>query len=441
MQDDATLLRRYAAERADDAFADLVRRHLDLVYSAALRQVGGDAHLAQDVAQTVFADLARKAGQLARHPVLAGWLYSSTNYAAAKAVRTEQRRRRREHEAGAMNELLHDSAGDEVWAQVRPTLDAAMQGLRAADRDAILLRFFEGRSFAAIGAQLRLSENAARMRVERALEKLRAQLARRGVGSTAAALGAVLATHGVAAAPAGGAAAITTATLAGLAMGGGGTTVLTLMTANKLPLALAATVLIGGGGALVVQQRDQDALREEIAALHTESGEAARLRVANATLAREAAQVEALQRTAEGLPTLRTEAAALRANAARAASPSSPRAADPSSPTVSASGEPTYAYGQLDQPPRPTFRKAPTYPLELRGIPGSVKLNIVVGADGRVHEVAATESSDAVFTTAAIEAVKQWTFEPGRKDGKTVATRLTLPMLFTIKDDDRGDWF
>ena len=92
---DSELLRRFAAEHADDAFAELVRRRIGLVYSAALRQVGGDAHRAEDIAQEVFIDLARKARSLARHPALIGWLYTSTHFAAAKSNRTEQRRSRR----------------------------------------------------------------------------------------------------------------------------------------------------------------------------------------------------------------------------------------------------------------------------------------------------------------------------------------------------------
>src|SRR5215475_8388057 len=106
---DGELLRRYAQAKCEDSFGELVRRHLDLVYSAALRQVNGDAYLAQDVAQTVFADLARKAVSLADRPALAPWLYTSTHFAAAKAVRTERRRSAREQEAHAMKELLHET--------------------------------------------------------------------------------------------------------------------------------------------------------------------------------------------------------------------------------------------------------------------------------------------------------------------------------------------
>src|SRR5688572_22910088 len=102
MLDDAELLRRYASDRAEAAFAELVRRHLPFVYAAALRQVGGDDSLAQDVAQIVFSDLARKASELTRHRVLLGWLFTSTRYTAGKIVRGEQRRRAREREAHTM---------------------------------------------------------------------------------------------------------------------------------------------------------------------------------------------------------------------------------------------------------------------------------------------------------------------------------------------------
>ena len=144
MNDDAELLRRYAVERSEADFAEVVSRHLDLVYSTALRLVGGDAHLAQDVTQTVFADLARKARSLSGCRVLSGWLYQATRFAAAKTVRTERRRTLREQEAVAMQEPSCDAN----WEQLRPVLDEAMGRLGAKDRDAILLRFAEGGGFA-----------------------------------------------------------------------------------------------------------------------------------------------------------------------------------------------------------------------------------------------------------------------------------------------------
>src|SRR5687767_9852564 len=123
MPDDAELLRRYAESRSEDAFAELVGRRIDLVYSIALRQVGGDAHLARDAAQRVFSDLARKAAVLSHRPVLSGWLYQSTRFAANDLVRTERRRRVREQEAQAMHELTHNSARDAEWQKIRPVID------------------------------------------------------------------------------------------------------------------------------------------------------------------------------------------------------------------------------------------------------------------------------------------------------------------------------
>ena len=218
MNDSRELLRRYVAERSEPAFTELVQRHIDLVYSAALRQVGGEAPAAQDVTQAVFTDLARKAARLTRHTSLTGWLYTSTRYLAAKARRAEQRRRAREQHAHTMNQLLQSTGPDPAWDELRPVLDDVMHELSAADREAVLLRFFERRPLAEIGTRLGLSENAARMRVDRALDKLRAALAKRGVTSTATALAAVLADEAVSAAPVGLAATVShTAFAAGAA--------------------------------------------------------------------------------------------------------------------------------------------------------------------------------------------------------------------------------
>jgi RNA polymerase sigma factor (sigma-70 family) len=211
---DAELLRRYVDERSQEAFTTLVTGRFDLVYSAALRQVGGDSHRAQDVAQTVFADLARKAPALRGHPSLIGWFYTSTHFAAAKVVRTEQRRRVREAEAQTMHDLNSAPSADAVWLQIRPALDRAILTLAEQDRQALLLRFFDGRSLAEVGRELGVGEDAAQKRVERALERLRGLLARHGLTSTTAVLGAALANQAVAAAPAGLAAAVAGGALA-----------------------------------------------------------------------------------------------------------------------------------------------------------------------------------------------------------------------------------
>jgi RNA polymerase sigma factor (sigma-70 family) len=215
MDNDAQLLRRFVEEGSEAAFTELVRRHIDTVYSAALRRVGGDAHRAADVTQQVFIALARQAPQLVRHTVLSGWLHSATRNLSVNAIVAEQRRRAREVAAVALAGADHEPAP--AWEQVRPVLDAAIDELPVADRSAIVLRFLERRPFAEIGSLLNLSADAARMRTERALEKLRAVLARQGITSTAAALGALVSAQAGGAAPSGLAASVTPAALAGTA--------------------------------------------------------------------------------------------------------------------------------------------------------------------------------------------------------------------------------
>ncbi|MBE2214257.1 MAG: sigma-70 family RNA polymerase sigma factor [Opitutaceae bacterium] len=258
--DDAELLRRHLADPNSDAFAQLVARHIDRIYGVALRQVGGDTHLAQDVTQRVFADLARKAPSLADRPTLGGWLYRSTQFAGSEVVRTERRRRAREQEAYAMQDI-HDDNDPQAsisWNALGPVLDEVMAGLNDRDRDAVAMRFFENRAFVAIGAALHTSEDAARMRVDRALEKMRTLLARRGITCTAAALGGVLAAPGLVAAPSGLAASITTSALtasAGAVAGVGAGTVVHLMSSTKLVTGLAAAIVVLAVGTATYETR------------------------------------------------------------------------------------------------------------------------------------------------------------------------------------------
>jgi RNA polymerase sigma factor (sigma-70 family) len=272
MTPDSELLRRFAKTNSEDAFAELVKRHVNLVYSAALRQVNSDAHLAKDVAQTVFTDLARKAGSLSRRETLTGWLYTSAHFAAAKIVRTENRRRDREEKF--MREPINESrtgfqpvssAPETDRNMIRPALDDAMHELKETDREAVLLRYFENRQFAEVGAKLGLNENAARMRVERALEKLRTIFAKRGI-TTATAFASVISANAIQIAPANLAATLTTASIA--TVGTGTFTFLKIMTATKLKLAFSALVVAGATTAFVIQHQAQEKLRAENESLH-----------------------------------------------------------------------------------------------------------------------------------------------------------------------------
>ena len=208
--DDADLLGRYAVGRDEQAFDALVRRHVDGVYSSALRRVGGDTHLAEDVAQHVFAALAHDAKSLCRHPALTGWLYTATRFAAANVVRSERRRKAKEEKVYAMHNVSIGTTGapEADWSTVGPILDKVLDHLGERDRTAVILRFMVHRTFAEIGSALQLSEDAARMRIDRALDRLREALARRGIMSSSAALAVVLTGNCVLGAPAGLASAV-----------------------------------------------------------------------------------------------------------------------------------------------------------------------------------------------------------------------------------------
>jgi len=235
MTSDIELLGRYAKTGAQDAFAELVHRHVNLVYSAALRQVNGDAHLAQDIAQSVFIDLARKADSLSERNSLTGWLYTSTHFAASKAVRTEARRRIHEKELQPMEP--QESELD--WEEISPVLDSVMHELSDADREMILMRYFENRRLGEIGRQLSISEDAVRKRLDRALDKLRSFLQKRGI-KTAASLPIVISTHAVQVAPVG-----LAATLSAGVMTASPVTIATTTLAKTLAMTTFQKTLIG----------------------------------------------------------------------------------------------------------------------------------------------------------------------------------------------------
>src|SRR5436190_3814015 len=256
--DDNALLKEYVEHGSEEAFATLVARHVNKIYSIALRHTS-NPHQAEEITQAVFVILARKSQRLGKRVVLAGWLCRTARLSAVTFVRSEIRRTRREQEAQMQN-LLNQSE-TEVWPQIAPLLDAAMGRLSEADHDAVALRFFDGKSMKEIGAALGASEHAAKMRVNRAVEKLRTFFARRGIVCSAAALAAAICENSVQAAP-----VVLAKTATAVAMAKGATaSISTLSLAKgalkimawaqiKTPIVVSTVVLIVAGTTIEVRK-------------------------------------------------------------------------------------------------------------------------------------------------------------------------------------------
>jgi RNA polymerase sigma factor (sigma-70 family) len=280
---DLDLLSRYTRCRAEDAFAEIVRRHLGLVYSAALRQIRSP-QLAEEVAQSAFTDLARQAHRLAPDTVLTAWLYQVTRRTAIDVVRREARRQLREQVASEMN-TLNATAAD--WSHIEPLLDEAMHALDEPDRAAVLLRYFDNQSLREVGQTLGVSDDAAQKRVSRAIERLRDFFAKRGVNVGASGLVVVLSSNAVQAAPVGLAATISTAAvLAGTAISTStalaATKAFAMTTIQKVIIGATLAAALGTGiyearrastlsGQVQTLQQHQGPLVEQIAQLKSES--------------------------------------------------------------------------------------------------------------------------------------------------------------------------
>ncbi len=275
--DDIALLREYAETGSEAAFASLVEKYVNLVYSTALRSVG-NAHAAEEITQAVFIILARKARSLARPTmrrgvattVLSGWLYQTARLTAANFLRGEIRRQKREQEA-YMQSLLNEPE-PEIWPQIAPLLDAAMERLGEKDRNAIVLRYFVNKSLGDVGVALGASEDAAKMRVSRALERLRKFFTKRGVTLSGLAIAGAVSANSVQAAPIGLAKTISVVALAkGAAAGGSSLTlvkgVLKIMAWTKVQTAIVVGVgvlLAAGTTSVVIKEVESPSVDESL---------------------------------------------------------------------------------------------------------------------------------------------------------------------------------
>jgi uncharacterized protein (TIGR03435 family) len=247
--DDMELLRQCARHGSEEAFAALVTRHVNLVFSVALRQTG-DAVMAEEITQAVFIILARKVTTLNDKIVLPGWLCRTARNVAANALTIQRRRQRREQEA-YMQSLLNEPIADKTWIQIAPLLDAALARLGGKDHDAIVLRFFENRELKQVGAALGVSEDAAKKRVSRALDKLRQFFHQRGVDSTTAAIGETISANSIQAAPVALAKTVTAVALAKGAAASTSTLTLIKGALKIMAWTKAKTVFVVGAGILL----------------------------------------------------------------------------------------------------------------------------------------------------------------------------------------------
>ncbi len=268
--DDMTLVREYSQSNSEQAFATLVSRHLSLVYSVALRQVR-DPHLAEEITQGVFIVLARKAKSLTPKTILPGWLCRTARYVSADTLKIQRRRQFREQES-QMQSILNESDPD-AWSQIAPLLDEALNCLGEKGHDAVVLRFFDGKELKQVGAAMGTGEDAARMRVNRGVEKLRTFFTKRGVTLSATAITGAVAANSVQAAPAGLAATITAVALSATTLTTAviaATKAITMTTLQKTIIAATLAVLAGAG---IYEARQAANARAEVQILQQQQAE------------------------------------------------------------------------------------------------------------------------------------------------------------------------
>ncbi|MCW5558996.1 MAG: sigma-70 family RNA polymerase sigma factor, partial [Verrucomicrobiae bacterium] len=419
---------RYARRRDEDAFESLVSRHLNPVYSVALRRLGGDISLAVEVTQSVFADLARKAldtpMDMNRFKPLAGWLHRHACFLSAKAVRSEVRRKARETLAAA----LPPADPEEIWTAMAPWVDEAVEKLPEGNREALILRFYEQRDFRSIGVELGITDDTAQKRVSRALDRLRELLEARGVTSTASAIGLALGGHAVAAAPAGIGALVASAARAALVSSVPASPFAWLLAKSaKAPLAGAALLLATGGAWIWNQGRGIGRLQAELIRVTAERDQALADSASSATAS--AAAAEAQQAERAELLRLRGVVAGMRRAVAADSAPvqgTAPALSLDRKPDASDDGVVvTRAYVDLKNPRPSEAVQLPAKRIDVSKAPADLKDAGTQSTVAAVETVLWATSNDAAAFSGLVND-RSSMLGPGGKFGETERIRASL---------------
>lgn len=437
---DNELLRAFAEHRDENAFKQFVALRLNLVYSVALRVLNGDRHLAEDVSQQVFVDAARKAAKLSKHERLPAWLFTSARYAACRLARSRIRQSKREQTAATMTQI--DSSPTEPQTtppELQPMLDDAIETLPSRDQTAILLRFYAQLDYNAIGDQLNLTANAARMRVDRALRKLESILLKRGITSSALALSAALEGHALVSAPIGLSASLSASALNSLSTTSAIASA-TALSAAKWPL--VATLAIVATGAYVQSSLPEPSEASASTAplpLYSESSTQPQstdpAETPEPALRKQASEPDAIERAYAALD---RDAALL-----------SQRLAEINTQMASSAGKTPngtliFQIRDLDKPPHPQSSQTPLYPTTLRGThtPGEVVVEYTIDAAGAPRDAEVLGASHPEFAKSALEALPKWKFAPGEVASEAVAARVKQIIKFEPSDEEPDfDWW
>lgn len=331
-----------------------------------------------------------------------------------------------------MTDSLHPDNSGADWERLKPFVDEALHSLGERDREAVLLRFFEGRPFAEVGAKLAVSEDAARVRVDRALDKLRATLARHGVTSTAAALSVALTAQAGAAVPAGLAATVTSGALVA---GAAPAVIFAFMNVTNIKIALAIGVASAGAATVVVQHQENRALRAEVAQLskQTPDPRIEKLSDENALLKTSLAQQESLRRDDSELIELMSEESGMKAKVIESVQKrANTNEAIVARLTARLAEVSPYKAGELERAPVLRTPVDPLYPAKLKeaGVGGEVLAEFTIDKEGAVQDVKVVRSSHREFETPTIEALQQWKYSPGEHGGRAINARIQQLLVF-----------